>query len=412
MQDLFDKMQDLCCFLFIQNYSECTSKQIRRILKMIPEVKITPIDIMIDGRVRDSVDFEIKTLELNKFVERLNVYYDTEAVFQRDFGWTLEMQAELIRSIMTGNPIGWCWLCENAENVAYKTMIDFKNRSLTIKRFWEGAFKVPLRLFKADGSDEVVYMSWKEMCLSSSPQIKNLVQTFQDYPIQVIIFKGLDLVGMANKWKTVNTYLLMANEEHLYGGNFYVKGLFKAIFDHSIKEIMRRHGRGKQEAYNKKEKGTIFTQRIFYTCFGPLLNDVWAIRCLGNSKSNKTEKPMVRDTENLNQHLAGILQNEKVNCLDERFLRKTKFWEKVELMKRLTSHLIDVLDSNNTVSKNLNKNDLFDIIIFSMNLILEGRLTFSMLRDNKDQYLKLITEYQVSKKEDKTLTGQSVTTKK
>lgn len=82
MQDLFDKMQDLCCFLFIQNYSECTSKQIRRILKMIPEVKITPIDIMIDGRVRDSVDFEIKTLELNKFVERLNVYYDTKLSFR------------------------------------------------------------------------------------------------------------------------------------------------------------------------------------------------------------------------------------------------------------------------------------------------------------------------------------------
>lgn len=379
-------------------------------MNAIIESKIEPIDILDDGTVTDVVSFEYLSIPLKTFVERLATCYDTEVIFQRDPGWSVEMQANLIRSIMTGNPIGYCLLCEQPMNVANKNIIDFKNRALTVQNFWNSLFKIPLRLHKGDDY-RIAFMTWKEMRDSNDPQLQNIVQKFMDYEIHCVVFKGMNLVQQSKKYTTVNTYLPLANEECLYGKYFWAKGFYRSVFEHCLQGLMK-HTRAKQEAKNQKEKGTIFTQRICYTCFGAEFNDVWAVRNLGNSKSNSSDKPLIRDTAKLHLSLAGLIEQLKVLRLDVEFLKKTQHWDQIENLRKLCNLLADVLYSNNSTNKRLNKNDLFDIIVFFMKKVQDEKLTFIMLRDNKKVYYDLITTYIEEKSKDKTMTGQSVTTKK
>jgi hypothetical protein len=368
-----------------------------------------PVYIMFNGSIKDTVDWKQDTIPLQTFVERLATSYDLDVVFQRNSVWTDTMKANLIRSIMTGTPIGDCLLCEQPTNVALKNVIDFKNRSLAIKDFWENKFTVPISIQREpDGPAEIKNMTWGDIQRSADPQLKNLKEEFPQYKIHTITYKGMNLVQQSERFLIINTNMPMKQEELLYADNFWVKGLFSHVFKICFPELMK-HTRAKQEIKDIHQKGVIFAHRVCYTCFGANFNDVWALRELGNSGHRIQAKPLVRDAKTLNAILASILDQEKTVRIDDNFIKRLEFYPKIDLLKKVCNSLAAVLSFNNASNKKLMKNDLLDITIFFMRKVLEEKLTMSMLRDNKPLYLSIITKY-VKSKAEKKCTGQSTHT--
>lgn len=380
-----------------------------------PEVVsgLEPIFIASNGSILDSVEWERFEMDLDKFVKELSSgAYDVSVVFQREKVWNRWMAGNLIRSIFVGAPIGDCLLCEKPHNVAHANVIDFKNRSLAILDFWLGEFSVPFTLADDKGNEITKELSWPQIENSPDPQLQNLRKKFANYKVRGVSYKGMTIVQQAKRYIINNLQIPMVNEELLYGENFWVKGLFRGVYDYCLQNILK-HIRGKEEKDNVHEKGTIFAHRLCYICFGPLFNDVWAIRDLGNSKTtSKTLKPMVRDAKSLNDFLGEELEKNKTHTLDLDFIKKLSFWEKIDLLKKTCNAVADILWYNNPTDKNQNKNDVFDSIIFFMKNIMENRLTLAMMRDNKSVLLGVITDFVDEKGSDKTMTGQSVTTKK
>lgn len=366
---------------------------------------VDPVIVNEDGSIKGIVEFSNEPLPISIFMEKALTYYETNPIFQRGDVWFPDMKANLIRSIFLGLPIGPVTLCESKNNVAYKNIIDAKQRCLAMFSWWQGKFKIPIEI-----SGEIKYLSWNDIKLSNEPLLANMRQKFEEYKIQEIVFKNMSLPQQAKQFRIINTFIAPSNEELLYGSNYWVKGLYRYVFNNCFGKIIR-HISTKQEKNNDREKGTIFAQRICYICFGGNFEDVWAIRDLGNSLAG--EKPMVKDTKKLNDELEQILDKKPDTTIDENFIKELCFYNKIENLKKTCNILSEVLESRNSARKRLKKNDIFDCIIFTMKKIEDGIITNSMIRDDKNQYLCLLTEYIGKKGEAKdSLTGQSVTPRK
>jgi len=369
--------------------------------------KVDPVVIRQDGSIVNTVEWYEDVIDLRTFRERVASSFDLDVIIQRDPNWTDEMKAQLIHSIMNGTPIGYCLLCEKPMNVAHKNVIDFKNRSIAIIDFWDNKFSIDVHLVQEDESVISKRMTWGEICESPEPQLQNIKEKFQNYKIHCVVYKGMNLVQQAKMFLTTNTNMPMRNEELLYGYHFWSKGFCRLAHEIILGKLIE-HTKAKQEKDNIKEKGTIFIHRMMYTCFGPELDDVWAVRDVGNSKT----KPFVKAAGRLNVKLAKLIDEKNIGRLDQDFMKSTPYWDNIKLMKQCCDRLYDVLKYNNPAKKNLLKNDMFDCVIFFMKKIREEKLTISMMDDFPELYFNVIKSYVQKKSEDPTLTGQSVTIKR
>lgn len=378
----------------------------------IEHPEMTPVVVEMDGSITDTVSWKKDELDTKTFVERLASSYNLDVIFQRDPVWSTEMKASLIHSMMNGTPIGNCLICEDQKNVAKKNVMDFKNRSLAIREFWNCKFSILLHLKKENGV-VAKRMTWDEIQQSDDNQIINLRESFETYKIPCIIYKNMNLVKQSEKFITVNSNVPMQNEELLYGSNFWAKGFFNFVYKYCLDKLIK-HTNAKQISKNEHQKGTVFAHRLMTICFGYAMDDVWGVRNIGISKLGKKNSKFNEGTKKFNGSLAKLIEDDNVfDWTDDsvkKIIEKTKYWDNIKTMKKCCESLCRIMEYKTSLKKKFLKNQLFDIVVFFMKKIEEGRLTFAMMENDQGIYYELITKYIEGKSSE--MSGQSVTKNK
>lgn len=378
--------------------------------------KMQPIYINFDGELINSRNVHKEVISIKTLIGKLNnKIWDLDIYFQRQPSWNLDMQANLIKSIMDGIPLGCCIIADKPKDVYVKNVIDFKNRCCAIKNFVENQFPILINLVDNDGKNQQKWLYWKDIC-SDNPKLANCREHFLDFNINVVRFSNLSAVEQAMLLCIINVHSPFSNEEILYGQNFWTKNFYQEVYDYALQNI-RFHITANQEKNNKKEKGTLFVQRIMYICFGPDLEDSWAIRDMGNSGTRLAfhqsyKKPFVKASINFHNKIHEVLKEKEAQEFSIDLLIDSPWWEKVKILKKICDRLDNVLKYKNSLDKKILKNDLFDCIIFFTKKFLDKKLTFAMLDDNPSLYLNIITNYISQKAEIPALRSQSVEVKK